>query len=352
MGNEKSVSENRPVTAWDKVHALALCVLAVLGIVIFVGPYVERLFVQGGGQGAQQPVLVSPWGRPPVAPHEGQQVVCAMPPTFEELSKAFVCVCPKAGVGPCGSGVLIGTRPGADQKIWLVTARHVAHDCITLGGVDHVTFVMHRPNEATDYRKTFDGDGHTKWGFATNGSDLAVFDVTQPFRTSRNEGVDVKYIPLQTVPVALDDPAAVAGGFMIHRGEFAKYRLGVGSEVGVLGYAGELWTALKGKDRQPMAFRSGHIAMRNDELKVLTRGGAPIYIIESDLHPGYSGGPVFAYYEVNGLKYPALIGIVQAVIASKGKLQIDSEVGTVEQTCFPSGFAAIAPLDDLLSDGK
>ena len=93
-GNSELATEERPATGWDKVHALALCVLAVVGIVIFVGPYVERLFVQGGGQSVPQQVVVSPWGRPPVASSGGQQVVCAMPPTFEELSKAFVCVCP------------------------------------------------------------------------------------------------------------------------------------------------------------------------------------------------------------------------------------------------------------------
>lgn len=67
MENVKSEETSRSATVWDRVHALALCVLAVVGIVIFVGPYVERLFVQGGGQGAQQPVLVSPWGRTPLA---------------------------------------------------------------------------------------------------------------------------------------------------------------------------------------------------------------------------------------------------------------------------------------------
>ena len=31
MENEKSEEANRPVTGWDKVHAFALCVLAVVG---------------------------------------------------------------------------------------------------------------------------------------------------------------------------------------------------------------------------------------------------------------------------------------------------------------------------------
>ena len=46
MENEKREETNRPVTGWDKIHALALCVLAVVGVVIFVGPHIQRLIPQ------------------------------------------------------------------------------------------------------------------------------------------------------------------------------------------------------------------------------------------------------------------------------------------------------------------
>ena len=120
--NEQA-GEDRPVTGWYKIHALALCVLALVGVVIFVGPYVERLFVQGCGQSVPQQVVVSPWGRPPVASCGGQQVVCAMPPTFEELSKAFVRLGRVGRVGRVGRGDNKRTtariaHSGATRRLW------------------------------------------------------------------------------------------------------------------------------------------------------------------------------------------------------------------------------------------
>ena len=110
MKNEKGEETDRPVTGWDKIHALALCVLAVVGIVMFVGPYVERLFAQKNGQPAPQPVapktvnVLSPYGLPPVQTIDGKAVACAAPATYEDLAHAFVCVCKAPKHPPIGSG--------------------------------------------------------------------------------------------------------------------------------------------------------------------------------------------------------------------------------------------------------
>ena len=128
-----------------------------------------------------------------------------------------------------------------------------------------------------------------QWGFATTGSDLAVVEVTQPFKTLRKEGVDVRYVFLQHTPLPVDDPAAVQGAFVIKWCDFDKYHLGIGTEVGVLGSASEIWESMLYKGRQPLGFRTGRVAIRNDALPRRPRGGAPIYIIEAEIHPGYSG---------------------------------------------------------------
>ena len=89
-------------------------------------------------------------------------------------------------------------------------------------------------------------------------------------------------------------------------------------------------------------------AVRNDSLPRSPTGAAPIYIIESDIHPGYSGGPVFARYTINGLDYFALIGVVKGCI---GKISDQGTITTVSQfnkAFVPSGFATVVPIDDLV----
>lgn len=314
---------------------LSLVALAILAVLIFAKPsWLDRM-------------PNSDWGCAPAVDVGGKKVACALPATYEELAKAFVCVCPKAGTGPVGSGVLIGGGSGDRLKVCLVTARHVAELCIVAGGPNSVSFILHRQNADNDYRKTYSGEG-LKWLAGANGSDLASVEVTQAFQTSRSEGIDVKYVPLKFLPTPVDDVAAVQGTFLIRREDFARFGIGLGTEVGSLGFAGELWSAMQGRDRQPMAFRAGHIAIRNDEMKTFTPSGSPTYIVESNMHPGFSGGPVFAHYQVNGLTYPALIGIVQDVVASRGMMEITSEQNTKEKVVMPSGYAAVAPIDELL----
>jgi len=312
-----------------------LVALAIVGVLMFVRPMLHRHHDNAN------------WGCAPVVDVGGEKVACALPATYEELAKAFVCVCPKAGRGPVGSGILIGAGIGDRLKVCLVTARHVAELSVAAGGPNSVSFILHRQNADNDYRKTFSGEG-LKWLAGANGSDLASVDVTQAFRTSRAEGIDVKYVPLKFHPTPVNDVAAVQGTFLIRREDFARFGIGLGSEVGSLGFAGELWSAMQGRDRQPMAYRAGHIAIRNDEMNTFTPSGSPTYIVESNMHPGFSGGPVFAHYQVNGLAYPALIGIVQDVVASRGVMEITSEQNTKEKVVMPSGYAAVAPIDDLL----
>lgn len=146
----------------------------------------------------------------------------------------------------------------------------------------------------------------------------------------------------------VDDPAAVQGSFLIRRSDFDKYHLGLGTEVGVLGLATEIWDSMIDRGRQPLGFRTGRVAIRNDSLPRSPTGAAPIYIIESDIHPGYSGGPVFATFKINGLDYLALIGIVKGCLGKRPEnvtaINGDKLTGLFQS----SGFATVAPLDDLM----
>ena len=351
MENEKSEEMNRPVTGWDKIHALAMCVLAVVGIVIFVGPYIQRLIPQSevppAPQKVVQPQMISTYGLPPLQMVDGKPVACAAPPTYEDLAHAFVCVCDGPKRPPIGSGVFVGVKESKGLRVYLMTACHVAGACIAAQGEEAVSFIVHCPNGTNDVRKTYLGNG-ISWRFPRTGSDLAVFDVTQTFNTLRKEGVDVRYVFFQYVPLQNDDPAAVQGSVVIRRGDFDKYKLGIGTEVGILGLASEIWDSMIIKGRQPLGFRTGRVAVRNDSLPRSPTGAAPIYIIESDIHPGYSGGPVFARYTINGLDYFSLIGVVKGCI---GKITDQGKITTVSQfnkAFVPSGFATVVPIDDLV----
>ena len=141
--------EHRPVSVWDKVHAVGIFILGIAVVVMVGSSLIDR--IAPVTPPAQQPVapktvnVLSPYGLPPVQ---------------------------------------------------------------TIDGKDSVTFIVHRPNETNDFRKTYHGED-VRWGFATTSSDLAVVDVTQPFKKLREEGVDVRYVFLQHTPLPVDDPAAV-----------------------------------------------------------------------------------------------------------------------------------------------
>lgn len=351
MEKEKKEEANRPVTGWDKVHAAGIFILGIAAIAMFVRPYIQRLFPQSevppAPQKVVQPQMISTYGLPPLQMIDGKPVACAAPATYEDIAHAFVCICDGPKRPPIGSGVFVGVSEPNGLRVYLMTACHVAGACIAAQGDGTVSFIVHCPNGTNDVRKTYHGDGIC-WRFPRTGSDLAVFDVTQAFNALRKKSVDVRYVFFQYVPLRNDDPAAVQGSVVIRRGDFDKYKLGIGTEVGILGLASEIWDSMIIRGRQPLGFRTGRVAIRNDSLPHSPTVAAPIYIIESDIHPGYSGGPVFARYTINGLDYFALIGVVKGCI---GKISDQGKITTVSQlnkAFVPSGFATVVPIDDLL----
>ena len=110
------------------------------------------------------------------------QRMIAPPASFEEIAKACVVLCSVTDKKPpCGSGVFVGVgQEGERPRIFLLTAAHVAQRVNMGTPTNAVAFIIHRPNENTDLRKTVAPDGN---GWLTPGGleDIAMVDVTSAF---------------------------------------------------------------------------------------------------------------------------------------------------------------------------
>ena len=95
-------NEKKGVSAWDKVHAIGIFILGVAAIVMVGDPLIQRILP--AAQPAPQPhQVISGYGLPPVQTIGGKTVSCAAPATYEDISRAFVCVCPAAKQPPIGT---------------------------------------------------------------------------------------------------------------------------------------------------------------------------------------------------------------------------------------------------------
>lgn len=124
--NEKSETENRPATGWDKVHAVGIFILGIAAIVMVGSSLINRIVPARVAQTAQQPVapktvnVLSPYGLPPVQTIDGKAVSCAAPATYEDLAHAFVCVCKAPKHPPIGSGGIWQSHTQIWRKpVWL-----------------------------------------------------------------------------------------------------------------------------------------------------------------------------------------------------------------------------------------
>ena len=108
----------RPLTGWDKIHAVGICVLGVAAIAMVGNTLIEKVFPTAAVPAPQAAVpapqaagpktvnVLSPYGLPPVQTIDGKAVSCAAPATYEDLAHAFVCVCKAPKHPPIGSGVI------------------------------------------------------------------------------------------------------------------------------------------------------------------------------------------------------------------------------------------------------
>lgn len=274
---------------------------------------------------------------------QSKRMTWDLPASYEDIAKAFVSVCADKKY-PGGSGFLVGIEKDGDRRIMLFTARHVAKESIKRSGTNTVTLLVHRPAEKADFRKTYEGPS-VNWMFPFSKGDLACIDVTQTFKTMREEGIDIRYLPFRIFPEKDDaHPEAVKGVLFIQKANFEAFKIGLGSEVRILGSSSELWGMFKGplRRRQPLALRHGIIASPRDAFSDPDINPRGVFMIDAEVHPGFSGGPVFTPVKVGTLEYPAMIGLVRSVLVPT-PLSPDANPRDLVQ---PSNLALITPIDE------
>ena len=337
-------NEKRKLDMRDYVDVL-LSTICVVALLWWMGwfPFNGSLDGLMGKEQKVQPAQTSVQSEQSAPP----QRTVAPPASFEEIAKACVVICAATDKKPpCGSGVFVGVgQEGEKPRIFLLTAAHVAQRVNMGTTTNAVAFIVHRPNENTDLRKTVAPDGN---GWLTPGGleDIAMVDVTSAFGRMVNEGLDVKYIHAAALPVEDVPPNAVKGTFTVRRESFGQYNIGLGTEIRALGMATELWrnNLPKERVRQPLVLRAGVIATRHaTPLLAGTSEGA--FIVDARLAPGFSGGPVFAMVRNAYLEYPALVGVCLGVVRGVDFDDAD-KVRTLNESV-QSAYGIVTPLDKM-----
>ena len=278
-----------------------------------------------------------------------QQPKLVLPATYDDLAKAFVSICPANNTPPTGSGVFIGhVDAGGKLQVYLFTAAHVAATADRFSRTNSVTFIVSRPNEDTDIRRTVRMDD-LGWRGPNTYADIAEANVTTAFNKMIRDGLDVKFIPLVSTPVEEVPSNAVKGVVAVRKKDFSQYRLGIGTDVRMLGMSVELWMAKPPKERtrQPMTLRTGVIARCEPTLSIngSTPGSAGEFLIDARIQHGFSGGPVFATVKAGLLEYPAFVGIVSAFLPGYRYDAIDGREPERSQH-INSGYGVVVPVDD------
>ncbi len=342
VGVEGRSGEAQPLSMSSWIVLTVLGLLFVWMIYGTLRDQITYMFADKTQEVAPQPSVEAP----------AQTAVKVSPPaSFDELSKAFVCVCLE-DKRPCGSGLLVGFHEHDSRRVMMVTAAHVgAAAAGSVKGEPVVNLLLSNSIAESDAYHSIKGND-IKWIAPTNGTDLAVLDLTDEFAKIVAEGVDVRYVSMSTYPIPVDDPFAITGVAVLPRAWLPACGIGLGTNVRVMGMGSEIWAASRGKKRQPLALRAGLISTRldyfDDELGEKSPVG-PI-TIESGVRPGFSGGPVFAYSRVGASTYPVLIGVVRSVLNAQNEGQIIQ--GLVVTPKALSGYAQVTPLDALLKSNS
>lgn len=264
-----------------------------------------------------------------------------VPARHEELAKAFVCLCAKDNSAPGGCGVFVGMNENGKRTVHLMTAAHVAAQCIESGLTNDVSLIAYHGEGKSDVAVTLRES--VPWGQMSRYADIVMTDVTPYFEGLVKNGWDVKYIPAFSLPCETADTRAVAGGFMLPSKLFPNYRIGIGTTVIAYGNAFELWNFPSARKFQPLSLRSGIISSRLDLLADLTPGTPPPFVVELEAYPGYSGGPVFANVQVGPYFYPAFVGLTSGFIQTSAGAS-DERLKRPKN----SGLSLITPLDEFL----
>ena len=327
--DDKTKSENKPTPlGWG---GALFAVLAALFLAYQDGFF--SILTTSPGEVAADATPEAPPQRPQIPP----------PAKHDELSKAFVCLCPKDKKTPGGCGFFIGNFENGKREVKLMTAAHVAASCIQSGLTNDVAVIAHHGKGEPDQNITLRETG-LAWCPTSRYADITMMDVTPYFEGMVKHGWDVKYIPVQGSPTWAEDDRAVEGAFMLPSKCLGSYGIGLGTPVVAYGNAYELWFSPELMDRQPLGLRSGIIAARLNAFKTPGYGDTtPPIVIECNVYPGYSGGPVFANAQIGPYAYPALIGVTSGLLGAS-----PTAVPKSHDTFNHGGLCFITPLDEFI----
>lgn len=150
--------------------------------------------------------------------------------------------------------------------------------------------------------------------------DLGVFAIPDISGITNNYG--------KVCSINIDKPFANGVGFLCDESEYAKYSITTGTPV--FCYCSDISRALEfhGSDwNLPTIKREGKIKDLSAKIPTQSSGvNMNAIVVDFESVEGNSGGAVFAYGSVNGVRYPFLIGVVSGAI-SGSSLSAISPIG-------------------------
>ena len=183
----------------------------------------------------------------------------------------------REGIRTGGSGFL-ATIPipgfGRSPQSFVVTNKHVVESGSTVAR-------MTSRNEDVVVRRLGPAE---QWAFADGGVDLAVW----PFQS-------------QVAKIDMNFAAVFEHNFVMENG---WPDVGVGDECVMLGR----FMGLDGRERNVPTARFGNISMRPIPAHSATPVSADYFYVETRSQAGFSGSPVFVYYETTTVKNPDVRG--------------------------------------------
>ncbi len=235
------------------------------------------------------------------------EVKFPLPATNESLRES-VYTFYRSVTEPGPSGVLVATRRGDETRHLILTAGHVVKQLFPLQkdqGEFHLGFrsadrphVVRRISAPTNHVCPF---LHT----AYPGEDLGGFLV---------KGLEkgVKSNNGHVCAIDLDRPLGNGVGVVRDEADYARYSISVGTEV--FAYCSDITQPIDNQGYDwcdSVVVRTGTIRDLHAKLSIpnSTKRQNTI-IVDFPSVNGNSGGPVFAYGLVNGIRYPFLLGVV------------------------------------------
>lgn len=249
------------------------------------------------------------------------------PPAASDLLRESVYTFYKSYTEPGPSGVLVATRRNGSVKHLILTAGHVVKRLIPVHKVSGEVYLGFRsanlPNAVrricapTRYVDPFLHPDYPA-------EDLGAFLVRDlEMGVTANSG--------HVSPIDLDAPFANGVGIVRDSSDYEKYAISVGS--GVFTFCSDITQPIdnQGYDwRDSVVMRKGRIRDLRAKLETAVPAKPQnAVIVDFPSVNGNSGGPVFAYGQVEGIRYPFLLGVVSGQVGANTNLTAVAPIGPI-----------------------